>query len=274
LYSLRVSTPDVATLRAAYDAQIRVDEHAPLPAGVAVERDGPLFRTTGFAHGGFVGYRSLEGIEGDALDALIARQIAFFAERGESFEWKLHGHDLPDDLDARLLDAGFEPEESETVEIALVSVAAGEPRLPEGVVLRETTERADLERIVAMENRVWGNEGDALVHDLWAELAVSPDGLPIIVAEAGGVVVSAGWMRYHAGSDFASLWGGATLPGWRRKGIYRALVAHRANLAAARGFTYLQVDASDESRPILEQIGFAGVTTTTPFIWTPPAPEG
>jgi len=34
-----------------------------------------------------------------------------------------------------------------------------------------------------------------------------------------------------------------TEPEWRRRGIYRATVAHRANLAAQRGFRYLETDA-------------------------------
>jgi hypothetical protein len=36
-------------------------------------------------------------------------------------------------------------------------------------------------------------------------------------------------------------------------------------LAAARGFRYLQVDASPDSRPILRRLGFAELATTTPF---------
>ena len=60
-------------------------------------------------------------------------------------------------------------------------------------------------------------------------------------------------------------------PAWRGRGIYRATVAHRANLAAERGFRYLEVDASDASRPILERLGFTAVTTTTPYVWSPPA---
>ena len=92
-----------------------------------------------------------------------------------------------------------------------------------------------------------------------------------MVAESAGEFVCAGWARFPKGTDFATLWGGGTLPGWRRRGIYRALVTYRANLAAERGSRYLQVDASSESRPILERLGFIAVTTTTPFIWTPPA---
>ncbi len=34
-----------------------------------------------------------DGIHGAELDELIARQVRVFADRGEEFEWKLHGHD-------------------------------------------------------------------------------------------------------------------------------------------------------------------------------------
>jgi hypothetical protein len=37
-----------------------------------------------------------------------------------------------------------------------------------------------------------------------------------------------------------------------------------------RGRHYIEVDASDESRPILERLGFVAVTTTTPYVWSPP----
>ena len=57
----------------------------------------------------------------------------------------------------------------------------------------------------------------------------------------------------------------------RGRGIYRALVARRAAIAQERGIRYLQVDASDDSRPILERLGFTPLTTSTPYIWRPPA---
>jgi GNAT superfamily N-acetyltransferase len=73
-------------------------------------------------------------------------------------------------------------------------------------------------------------------------------------------------MELIPGTRFAGLWGGGTVEAWRGRGIYRALVAHRARIAADRGYRYLQVDASDESRPILERLGFAPLTTTTPYV--------
>ena len=45
----------------------------------------------------------------------------------------------------------------------------------------------------------------------------------------------------------------------------------QGGLAVAAGFRYLQVDASDNSRPILERLGFVAVTTTTPYVWSPEA---
>ena len=256
----------------AYDTQLRNNEGEVLPAGVMREGDGPLFRLFGFSAGwGFVGYRDLAGIEGAALDGLIARQVDFFARRGERFEWKFHGHDRPPDLATRLLAAGFAPEEEETVLIAPVERITAVPRLPEGISLREVSERRDFERIEAHERAVWGDASHSVAgaDELEGERTADPAAIAFVVAEADETVVCAGWVRFQAGTEFATLWGGSTLPAWRRRGIYRAVVAHRAQLAAARGIRYLEVDASSESRPILERLGFDAVTTTTPYIWSP-----
>ncbi len=263
--------PDASELLAAYDEQARARVPDPLPRGVTVERDGPLLRFLGLGGRGFVVYRDLDGLEGADLDELIARQVHVFAERGERFEWKLHGHDRPDDLSQRLLAAGLVPEETETIMIAPVAEIAGEVRPPEGVSLREVTSRADFERIAALEQAVWGDQDQQswLVDMLESERAVDPEALTVVVAEAGATVVCAAWIRFERDTEFATLWGGATLPPWRRRGIYRATVAYRANLAAARGFRYLETDASDDSRPILERLGFTAVTTTTPYVWSP-----
>jgi len=259
----------VADMLAAYDSQLRDRVPARLPPGVRVERDGPVVRFEGMKGRGFVVYRDLGGLAGAELDALIARQVEAFAARSEKFEWKLHGHDLPTDLPDRLRGAGFVAEDLETVEIAPVAKVAGAPVLPGEVSLREVTERADFDRIVDLEEEVWQEDAGFLAEMFEDERGVDPEALTIVVAEAADQVVCAAWVRFEPGTDFATLWGGATLPAWRGRGIYRATVAHRANLAAARGFRLLEVDASADSRPILERLGFVAVTTTTPFLWTP-----
>ncbi|MEU2611223.1 GNAT family N-acetyltransferase [Micromonospora sp. NPDC007271] len=261
---------DVRTLRDAYDSQLRPEIPDPVPAGVTIDRDGPLFRVLNLDRGGFLTYRTLDGLAGAELDALIARQVEFFRARGESVEWKLNGHDEPADLGERLRAAGFVPEEQETVVVGPVAaLAAAVPVLPEGVRLREVTAREDLERIRAMEEAVWHEDRSHLVTGLAREIEADPQSITIVVAEAGDTVVSAGWVRYQRGTGFASLWGGSTLAEWRKKGIYRALVAYRARLAEQRGKTLVQVDCSPDSRPILERLGLVAVTTTTPYVYTP-----
>jgi GNAT superfamily N-acetyltransferase len=260
---------DKDALLDAYQEQVRAHVHEPMPESVRIEWDGPVQRASGFGGQGWIVYKDLGGIEGDELDELIQRQIRYFAELGQRFEWKYHGHDLPVDLPERLLAAGFVPEERETVVIAPIEVLTAEAALPEGVTIRELAERGDLDRIAELNGIVYGHE--PLYHwmdELAAERAADPEGLRIFAAEAGDQLVSAAWVRFPSGTDFATYWGGATHPDWRGRGIYRALVAHRAQLAAARGCRYIQVDASDDSNPILQRLGFVPVTTTTPYIWS------
>ena len=255
-------------LLAKYDAQLRrwIPE-VPQP-GHSYESVGPVLRVFG-GHRGFVDTAQNLGVTGTALDALIAEQVAFFAARGESFEWKTRGNDEPADLPDRLVAAGFVPAERETVVVGEAAQMATDTILSAGVTIRQVTDRADLERIAAMESSVWGEDWSWLADDLEGRLQIGEDETVILVAEAAGTVVSAAWLVTKPGRDFAGLWGGSTLAEWRGRGIYRALVARRAQIATERGISYLQVDASDDSRPILERLGFVAITTTTPYVWTP-----
>ncbi|MDP9869833.1 MULTISPECIES: GNAT family N-acetyltransferase [Streptosporangium] len=251
----------------AYDAQLR---GRPVP-GRTVERVGPVLRIVSDGHGqGSLTYRDLGGLEGAELDAFIAAQRDFFTEIGRPVEWKYHGYDLPADLPVRLAAAGFEPEERETVMVGEAAGLATVPVPPEGVRLREAAGRADLERIREMEEAVWEADRGWLPDLLERDMAGPGDRCAVVLAEAGEQVVCAAWMRFHEGTDFVSLWGGSTLKEWRGRGVYRAMVAHRAGLAVARGFRLVQVDASEDSRPILARLGLAAVATTTPYVWVPP----
>jgi GNAT superfamily N-acetyltransferase len=258
-------------LRAAYDAQLRARVPVPAPAGTTYEPDGPVVRSYGpGTPRGFIDHRDLGGLRGNELDAFIARQRDFFAARGEPVEWKTRGHDEPADLPDRLRAAEFVPEERETVLIGVAADVDEDPVLPPDATLRQISSTADLDRIAALETRVWSQDMTGVVGWLSAILATEPDGLDIFAVEVAGEVVCAAWIRYVAGTDFAMLWGGSTLPDQRGRGLYRATVEHRARHAVERGFRYLEVDASDDSRPILQRLGFTAVTTTTPYVWTPP----
>jgi N-acetylglutamate synthase-like GNAT family acetyltransferase len=255
-------------LLAAYDDQLRGAPPTP-PAGVTYEKDGPLLRIVGETRGFVTGPRDL-GLRGPELDELIARQRDFFAARGEGVEWKIRGHDEPADLTDRLRAAGFVPEDQETVLIGRTEeMTAGEPVLPEGITVRRVGEESDLRRVGVMESAIWGIDLTWLATELLGRITATPDELAVYVAEADGEVISAAWLVFYGDAEFAGLRGGSTLAEWRGKGIYRALVATRAALAAARGVPYLHVDATDDSAPILRRLGFRAVTTTTPYVWSP-----
>lgn len=267
-----------AAYLAAYDEQVRARITATEIAAGKADRSGPVIRKIFPLERGLITYCDLAGMTGRALDNFIAAQRDHFARLGLAVEWKYHSHDQPADLPDRLAAAGFVPEDAETLLIGesarLAGSAAGAPGWPAGVTLREVTAQADLERIRDLEQAVWGDDHDWLPGVLGRDIDDPDDPCVVVVAEAGQDVVCAGWIRFHRGTDFASLWGGSTLPRWRRRGIYRATVAYRARLAAESGFRYLQVDASDDSAPVLRRLGLLAVATTIPFVWSPAADAG
>jgi GNAT superfamily N-acetyltransferase len=262
-------TFDAAVL-AEYDAQERRGLHPDGSGGVG-ERVGPVVRWVTVGGAGWCGILWSD-LDAGTADRVIADQVAFFAARGEEFEWKLFSYDQPPDLAQRLLAAGFVAEDAESLMVAESAQIAGpgvaEVALPDGIRLVTVTDEAGVERMIEVHDRVFGPD-PRLRASLMTQLRNSPESTVMVLAMAGDEPVCSARIGFGTGTDFAGLWGGGTLPQWRGRGIYRALVGYRARLAVARGYRYLQVDASPESRPILERLGFACLATTTPFIWSP-----
>lgn len=271
-------------LREAYDQQLRGANE--MLGAQEVTQDGPLYRGVFKGRRGFVSYCALDV---DDIDALIARTVAHFASKPEitSCEWKTRGHDAPADLPQRLLAHGFEAEDEETVMVGEAALLAAPVELPEGVRLRrigihadgraqsDEEARADLVRASRMQAEVFGRDAFGDISTLAASI-LGAERVEFWVAEAGNDagewdVVSAGRFEVVPGTEFASIWGGSTLPAWRGRGIYRALTAARARSVLARGARYIHSDSTSYSRPILERSGFLAVTTTTPYVWSRPA---
>ncbi|MFG3381738.1 GNAT family N-acetyltransferase [Streptomyces sp. NPDC047999] len=206
-------------------------------------------------------------LDAHTADAAIAGEVRRAEALGRDTEWKLYDHDLPADLGDRLRRAGFVPEPPETLMIAETAALDTCVRLPEGVRLVDVRDADGVDLAIRAHDAAFGGDGEPLRARLLHALETTPGDLTLTVALAeGGLPVSAARIEYLPGTGFAGLWGGGTHPGWRGRGIYRALVAHRARAAAARGVSFLQVDASEESRPILRRLGFAAVATTTPYV--------
>ncbi|WP_424709660.1 GNAT family N-acetyltransferase [Kitasatospora acidiphila] len=251
-----------------YDRELR-REVAPDGVGAVVDRTGGVVRQDG----GELGWSAVlwSGLDEAGADAAIAEQLRYFGERGRAFEWKHYSHDRPADLADRLRAAGLVAEEPETLMVAESAAQAVPVVLPEGVWLRTETDEAGIRLLGEAQARAFGEPDRAveMADQLLARLAEAPQTLSVVVAMAGDEPISGARMETLPGVSFAGLWGGGTVPAWRGRGIYRALVAHRAAQAVARGYRYLQVDARETSRPILERLGFTALSVTTPFQYEP-----
>jgi GNAT superfamily N-acetyltransferase len=257
---------DHVAVLALFDRDMREGAQPDGP-GARVERVGGVVRQVAAEHGwnGVV----WSDLDASSADKAIAEQIAYYTGLGREFEWKLYGHDLPFDLGQRLRAAGFTAEPEETLMIAEVADLTLDVEPPEGIRFLPVTDRAGVDLVADVHEKAFGTDSSRLRHQLLARLQDDPDTVVAVVALAGDVPVSAARMELVPGTRFAGLWGGGTVESWRGRGIYRALVAHRARAAVERGYRYLQVDALATSRPILERLGFEPLTITQPHVYQP-----
>jgi N-acetylglutamate synthase-like GNAT family acetyltransferase len=257
-----------ARLLAAYDSQLRTD--AEVTDAIAVTPHGPLLLAT-FAGGqGFVTYRDLGGSDARAVRQLVADAREHFDQDPAvtAVEWKTRGHDVAPGLHDALVEHGFVAGERESIMLGEARLLALDLPVPDGVVLRTVADEADVRAMSAAADGIFGDRVNVARADRLLERLAADDGTELWVAEADGTIVTTGRLDPVAESDFAGLWGGATRPEWRGRGIYRALTAGRAKSALALGKTFLHSDSTDFSRPILERSGFVAASTTTPYEWT------
>ena len=251
---------DAASVLRLFDRQMRRDLTSADP-DVQVERDSRTVVCFGADWSAVV----WSDLDESTADEAVARTVERMRGLGREAEWKLYGHDRPADLAQRLEAAGLEPGDEEAVLVADLAELSLVVAPPDGIELRIAADADTVASYVAVHDQVFGGDhsaaGRALVRALDRE---PPRELGVVCFAAEGPV-AAGRIEFNDRSDFASIWGGGTLPHWRGRGIYRATVAARARLACERGYRYLQVDALPTSRPILERLGFVQLTATTPY---------
>lgn len=252
---------DEQVARAAYDEQVRRNPVAGDPLAT-VERADDLVRfvsTTGWAG------VTWSDLDERTADAAIAAQVALFTGTASGWEWKHYSGDQPVDLPERLVRSGFTRGEPETLLVAEIAELDLDAAAPAGVRLVQVTDRAGVEALVRVHEEVFGGDQGAMGAELLRDLsAPTPSVLPF-VAMAGSTPIASARLELGLGTEFAGLFGGGTVRAWRHRGVFRALVAHRARLAVAAGMRYLHVDATEDSRPILRRLGFVELATTTPF---------
>lgn len=252
----------------AYDTELRTD--AETPSAVDVMPLGPLRLVTFPGGRGFVTYPRLDDIDAATLSTWVDAALRHFTGNPDisDVEWKTRGHDRLPHLDAVLRDHGFVAGEPESIMIGEAASLIADIALPTGVTLRTVTADADVRATSAMADAVFGDPVSARRADALIGRLARGDGMEIWIAEADGLIVSCGRLEPVPGTRFAGIWGGATLPAWRGRGIYRALTAERARSALRLGRTLINSDSTEFSRPILERSGLVKVSTTTPYTWT------
>ena len=205
--------------------------------------------------------------EGNA-DSTIRAEL----ERRIGMEWKAFSFDSPPDLVERLRAAGFTVGKREAV--VVYDLADGlEPfagTAPFDVRHIDTEARLVDFRSVAEE--AFGKDYSLTTGQLAEALRTGAKGHDAYVVYVDGEPAAAGRLYTHPRSAFAGLSGGGTVPAFRRRGLYRAVVAARARDAAAFGARYLLVDALPTSLPILLRMGFVKVADTWPCEWEPSTP--
>ena len=258
---------DRAALLALYD---QFERRAAAADGRRVERTDHLTRHVGApGQASWIVWCDLARAD---VDAAIAGEVAYWTALGQEVEWKHFAHDAPPDLRSRLAAAGFVPEEPEALlalDLQTVHVWANDDA-------RHDVRAFGLEGVedaAAVIAAVWPGEVAAFRARFASEFEAAPERTRFYVAYEDGHPAAAAWTQASGPrTPFLGLWGGATVPEHRGRGLYRALVAARVRAARALGYRYATVDAGPMSAPILERLGFVQLTVTTPCVWSPPRP--
>jgi len=243
-----------------FDEQVRRDLVA--EPGFRVERTHRVVRVIGAWN--CVLFADLDE---QSAEPVIASEIAHFSALGEPLQWKVYAHDQPRGLAARLERAGFVPTQPETLMLLDLEHASLATHVPPGFELRRLGAVAELEAIATIGREAFDMDISPLIAEFEARLPLGT--LAFYIAYDGRVPVAAGRLELPPYAEFAGLYGGGTVPRYRRRGIYRSLVTARALEARERGYRYLIAEAAAASRPILEKIGFVAISTVSTWRWTP-----
>ena len=214
--------------------------------------------------GGHVAWTDMTGVDPDKV---IDEQVVYFSARVPDFTWKVYSHDQPADLGEHLANKGFTPRDADTLLVMDLEDAPDYLWNWDICDVRRISTPEEIDEIMDMEVEIWHFDLPSLRAGLKYDLRENPELLSLYGVWQDGKAVSAAWQFFLAPTRWITLHGGSTLPQYRRRGYYTALIAARAREARERGYRFLTVEASPDSRPILEKHGFTVLGQMTEYVW-------
>jgi GNAT superfamily N-acetyltransferase len=261
------STSDRSDLRARFDDEMR--RKVVPPAGLRRERRGPLTWMVGPTADPLDHIVVHSQLGAQDAEGVVASEVSRARAQGWGFSWSLYAHDEPGSLREILATHGLHAGSEQTV----LTLPSGAPALgatpPPEVAIRRIRSPDDAEGVLAVQEAVWGPSATPWLRR-WFAAGLGTPTLGLFVAEARGTAIGAAWTTLVAGRTFAGLYGGTVLPEWRRRGIYRALVAARASAARESGIPHLVCGANAHSAPRLERLGFEPIATAVDMTFRRP----
>jgi GNAT superfamily N-acetyltransferase len=192
----------------------------------------------------------------DRVAPMVAETRERAAGYGLTCMWILDPDARPADLPERLAASGILPEDELTVMVLPVSAELRAPGSP--VELVDALRDEDTFRAAeAVQAAAFGGGPAPRREGRFADALADPR-KRFLLALLDGEPAGAGWATVY--DDGVFLNGGAVAPRLQGRGVYRALVAARLELARGAGVSGVAVQArQDTSAPILARLGFTEV---------------
>ena len=242
-----------AALLARYDREARAEAEA--PAGLAVERRDGVVSLVG--HYNIVLHSELHARD---VEKVAGEFAARYRQLGQDLEWPIYAHDDAVDLPRHLAAHGFVIDYTATLLVMDTHAACAAIPATAGADIRRITDAAGLEDYARASVEVFGIDDGQF--GAFAGRLGDPR-LALYAAYADGRAVAAGRLETDSRRGFGRLFGGGVSPAYRGRGLYRGLVAARAQRAREIGVEYLATTALESSRPTLERLGFRALDTMT-----------
>ena len=130
--------------------------------------------------------------------------------------------------------------------------------------VRRIVEVGQLGEFQRVADLVFSRDNASTVAELARMIETNQPGHDGYIAYVDETPAGVGRLYTNPDSAFAGLYGGGTLPEFRSRGLYRAIIVARAKDAMAFGAKYLVVDALPTSLPILLRLGFTHLADSWP----------